>query len=174
MFFMSVDPNMLSLVLYPDPILKLVAKEVDPADENVQAVAKKMVEIMTKQNGVGLAAPQVGLPWRLFVTLDPENEGGGIAWLNPTLEVIHEEQETDEEGCLSLPEIRGGVRRPIGIRISGFGMDGKPMTHESDEFMARVWQHENDHLDGILIIEKMSPMDRLVNRRLIRELERAR
>lgn len=174
MFFMSVDPNTLALVLYPDPILKKKAEEIDPADANVQAVAKKMVEIMLLQNGVGLAAPQVGLPWRLFVTLDPENEGNGVAWLNPKLEVCNDEHETDEEGCLSLPEIRGGIRRPVGIRISGFGLDGKPSTAESDAFIARVWQHENDHLDGVLIIEKMSTMDRLVNRRLIRDLERAR
>jgi len=174
MFFMSVDPNTLTLVFYPDPILKQIAEEIDPADEAVQAVARKMVEIMLLENGVGLAAPQVGLPWRMFVTRDPENEEAGVAWINPKLEVTCDEVDTDEEGCLSLPEIRGGVRRPRGIHISGFGIDGEPTTQKSDQFLARIWQHENDHLDGILIIEKMSAMDRLVNRRLIRDLERAR
>jgi peptide deformylase len=174
MFFMSVNPNTLALVFYPDPILKQTAKEVDPSDETVQAVARKMVEIMLSENGVGLAAPQVGLPWRIFVTRDPEKEDAGVAWINPKLEITCDEVDTDEEGCLSLPEIRGGIRRPIGVQISGFGIEGEPATQKSDQFIARIWQHENDHLDGILIIEKMSTMDRLVNRRLIRDLERYR
>lgn len=174
MFFMSVDPNSLALVFYPDPVLKQLAEEIDPTDETVQAVARKMVEIMLAENGVGLAAPQVGLPWRIFVTRDPENEDAGVVWLNPKLEIIRDELESDEEGCLSLPEIRGDVRRPIGIQITGFDIEGKPAMQKSDQFIARIWQHENDHLDGILIIEKMSSMDRLVNRRRIRDLERAR
>ena len=174
MFLMSVDPNTLILVFYPDLILKKIAEEVDPKDKNVQAVARKMVEIMIEENGVGLAAPQVGLSWRLFVTRDPEDECGGIAWLNPRLEVICNETEVDEEGCLSLPLIKGGVRRPLGIKISGYDIDGKESTAQSDAFIARIWQHENDHLNGELITEKMSAMDRLVNRRLIRDLERAK
>ena len=78
-----------------------------------------------------------------------------------------------EEGCLSLPEIRGNVRRPVGIKITGWNALGEPAEMTSEEFIARVWQHENDHLDGILIIDKMSAMDRLVNRRAIRDLERS-
>jgi peptide deformylase len=151
-----------------------MGEEVDPSDPTVQAVARKMVEIMLEFNGVGLAAPQVGLAWRLFVTRDPDNEEGGIAWINPVIDLLCDEVESDEEGCLSLPEIRGDIRRSINIRISGPDIDGNHSSQESDGFMARVWQHENDHLDGILIIDKMSKMDKLVNRRLIRNLERAR
>ncbi len=151
-----------------------MGEEVDPSDPTVQAVARKMVEIMLEFNGVGLAAPQVGLAWRLFVTRDPDNEDGGIAWINPVIDLLCDEVESDEEGCLSLPEIRGDIRRSINIRISGHDIDGNHSSQESDGFMARVWQHENDHLDGILIIDKMSKMDKLVNRRLIRNLERAR
>ena len=151
-----------------------MGEEVDPSDPTVQAVARKMVEIMLEFNGVGLAAPQVGLAWRLFVTRDPDNEEGGIAWINPVIDLLCDEVESDEEGCLSLPEIRGDIRRSINIRISGHDIDGNNSSQESDGFMARVWQHENDHLDGILIIDKMSKMDKLVNRRLIRNLERAR
>ncbi len=174
MFGMSVDPKSLMLILHPDPILRKKAQEVEPTDETVLAVAKRMIEIMVEHNGVGLAAPQVGLPWRLFVTRDPENEDGAVAWINPKIEVTSEEVISDEEGCLSLPDIRGEVRRPVGVQISGYGLDGKPVTTQSDAFIARVWQHENDHLDGILIIDKMSTMDKLVNRRLIRNLERGR
>jgi len=171
---MSVDPQSLSLIYHPNPVLRQMGEEVDPSDPTVQAVARKMVEIMLEFNGVGLAAPQVGLAWRLFVTRDPDNEDGGIAWINPVIDLLCDEVESDEEGCLSLPEIRGDIRRSINIRISGHDIDGNHSSQESDGFMARVWQHENDHLDGILIIDKMSKMDKLVNRRLIRNLERAR
>jgi len=150
-------------------------QEVDPTDETVQAVARRMIEIMFEHRGVGLAAPQVGLPWRIFVTRhpnNPDNEESGLVWMNPVLDVIDGSVESEEEGCLSLPEIRGEIKRPLAIRISGHDVNGKPISAESDELTARIWQHENDHLDGVLIIDKMSAMDRLVNRKLIRDLER--
>ncbi len=172
MIFMSVDPHSLTLHIYPSPILMERGSEVDPTNQNVQEVATRMVEMMFEHNGVGLAAPQVGLPWRIFVTRDPEDEESAHVWMNPVLEVIESPIQSDEEGCLSLPEIRGEIKRPTAIRISGHDVDGKPRTEESDEFIARIWQHENDHLNGILIIDKMSVMDRLVNRKLIRDLER--
>ncbi len=170
---MSVDTQSLNLVLYPDPILKQRALEVDASDANVQAVAQRMIELMFDYEGVGLAAPQIGLPWRLFVTRDPNLENAGIAWINPSLEIIASEVVIAEEGCLSLPEIRCDVRRPLGIRISGWNEHGKQALQESEEFIARVWQHENDHLDGILLTDKMSAMDRLVNRKVIKNLEKA-
>lgn len=173
MLLMSVDTQSLSLLIFPSPILLQRASEVDASDRNVQEVARRMIEMMFEQNGVGLAAPQVGLSWRLFVTRNPEDKESGVAWMNPTLEVTSTDDDIEEEGCLSLPEIRGDVRRPTGIQISGFDVNGDPAQESSDEFIARVWQHENDHLDGILIINKMSSMDRLINRRLIRNLERA-
>jgi peptide deformylase len=151
------------------------AQEVDSTDETVQAVARRMIEIMFEHRGVGLAAPQVGLPWRIFVTRhpnNPDNEESGLVWMNPVLDVIDGSVESEEEGCLSLPEIRGEIKRSLAIRISGHDVNGKPISAESDELIARIWQHENDHLDGVLIIDKMSAMDRLVNRKLIRDLER--
>jgi len=170
---MTIDVSTLSIVYYPNDILRQKASDVDPNDAIVQEVARRMVELMFEHSGVGLAAPQVGLPWRLFVTQDLDNEGEGIVWMNPVLETIEDTSEFEEEGCLSLPEIRAGIRRPIGIRISGFDDEGQAHTCESNDFIARVWQHEYDHLDGVLIIDKMSAMDRLVNRKLIKHLERS-
>lgn len=170
---MSVDPISISLTYYPDQILREKAIEVDVADQNVHKVATRMIEMMFEHEGVGLAAPQVGLPWRLFVTRDPENEDNGVVWLNPTLHITCDELEAEEEGCLSIPDIRCDVKRPIGIRISGWDATGAPIEMESDQFIARIWQHENDHLDGILILDKMNAMDRIVNRRQIKYLERA-
>jgi peptide deformylase len=170
---MQVDPQTLSLVFYPSMVLRKKAQEVDPSDSNVQAVAIRMMELMHEHEGAGLAAPQVGLEWRLFVTRDPEDPDKAIAWINPTIEVVNAEVESLEEGCLSLPDILGNVRRSAGIKITGWNAKGEKTEMESDAFIARVWQHENDHLDGILIIDKMSAMDRLVNRRAIKKMERS-
>ena len=170
---MTVDPHTLALILHPAEVLRDKASEVDPADPNVQAVAKRMISLMVEHEGAGLAAPQVGLSWRLFVTRNPEDVDEALVWVNPTLEIVNAEVESSEEGCLSLPEIRGNVRRPVGIKLTGWNALGEPAEMTSEDFIARVWQHENDHLDGILIIDKMSAMDRLVNRRAIRELERS-
>ena len=170
---MTVDPHTLALILHPSEVLRDKASEVDPADPNVQAVAKRMISLMVEHEGAGLAAPQVGLSWRLFVTRNPEDVDEALVWVNPTLEIVNAEVESSEEGCLSLPEIRGNVRRPVGIKLTGWNALGEPAEMTSEDFIARVWQHENDHLDGILIIDKMSAMDRLVNRRAIRELERS-
>jgi peptide deformylase len=170
---MSVDPQSLSLVLHPAAVLKDVAKTVDPTDENVRAVAQRMIQIMREYRGAGLAAPQVGISWRLFVTHDPDDPERAFAWINPTLETVGDEVAIEDEGCLSIPEVRGNIRRHVSIRITGFDMTGNPAEKTSDEMIARVWQHENDHLDGVLIIDKMTAMDRLINRRRIRDLERA-
>ena len=89
-------------------------------------------------------------------------------------EILEEHGDIEiEEGCLSIPEVRGNIRRAVSIRITGFDIQGNPAEETSDDLIARVWQHENDHLDGVLIIDKMTAMDRLVNRRKIRDLERA-
>jgi peptide deformylase len=170
---MTVDPLTLTLVFHPADVLRQKAEPVDPASAHVQAVARRMMDLMVEHEGAGLAAPQIGLPWRLFVTRDPDNVENAIAWINPTLEVLSSEIESAEEGCLSLPEILGHVRRSVEIKITGWDGSGQPAEMISSEFIARVWQHEYDHLNGVLIIDKMSAMDRLVNRRAIRNLERS-
>ncbi|MDP7008656.1 MAG: peptide deformylase [Phycisphaerales bacterium] len=169
---MHVDPHTLALVLHPAEILRKKAEPVNPSDPQVQAVAARMMELMRVHEGAGLAAPQVGVPWRLFVTRDPEDPQKAVAWMNPTLEIVNPTIESEEEGCLSLPDIRAEIKRPVGIKISGWNASGEPVEQASEAFVARVWQHENDHLDGILIIDKMSAMDRLVNRRALKYLER--
>lgn len=168
---MPVDPRTLTLLLHPNDMLRQKADSVDPSDSEVHAVARRLMELMVQHEGAGLAAPQVGLPWRIFVTRDPENSDNAIAWINPALEIVTPELITEEEGCLSLPHVLGNVCRPVGIKITGWNVDGEPSQMTSEDHLARVWQHEYDHLEGILIIDKMSAMDRLVNRRAIRTLE---
>jgi peptide deformylase len=154
-------------------VLRQRAEPVDPGDAGVQAVARRMIELMHEARGVGLAAPQVGLAWRLFVANVTGEPGEDRVFMNPELFDPAEELETRSEGCLSLPKLTCEVRRPIAIRIRATGLDGELFELQSDGLPARVWQHENDHLDGVLIIDKQSRMDRLANRRALKELEAA-
>jgi peptide deformylase len=144
-----------------------------------------MIELMHEAEGIGLAAPQVGLPIRMFVVYVPEAEDRSseddpptaipepMVFINPVLTDPSSDLTPLEEGCLSLPEIRGDVRRPSQITISATDLDGNPITMRTDGLLARCIQHENDHLDGVLIIDKFTHTSRLKNRASIRRLEKA-
>jgi len=167
----SIDPTSLQIVVYPDPILTTPAHAVDVIDPTVEAVAERMLQLMHKKDGAGLAAPQVGLPWRMFVTHDPDIDGGGFVWINPSVTAVDPRETTEEEGCLSLPGIHIQVRRPQHARLEATTLTGQSVTTESQEWIARVWQHEFDHINGRLIIDRMSTMDRLANRKAIKSLQ---
>jgi len=167
---MAVDAKHLRILHFPDPALRTRAQPVAEIDDNVRAVVDRMFELMREAEGVGLAAPQVGLPWRVFVTAAREGHPERI-YVNPRLSNPAAEPEVAEEGCLSLPNIRVEVRRPKAITVTAQDLEGNEFTVRDEEFLARVWQHEFDHLEGILIIDRMSPMDRLANRKALRDLK---
>ncbi len=173
--FVQIDPNVLEILPYPAEVLKRKAEPVPEVTDQVRAVAARMLALMHEAEGVGLAAPQVGVPWRLFVTRHPEDRGadGGCVFVNPEIEVLDASPVEDIEGCLSLPGIEVTVRRPASVRIRAATLDGESIDIIREDHFARVYQHETDHLDGVLIIDRMTTMDRLRNRRAIRELERA-
>ncbi len=156
---MSVNTGQLTIVQYPDPVLRERAKAVGKIDDRVRAVAKKMIELMQGVKGVGLAAPQVGLGWRMFVT-DVPDEGEPKVYINPSLTNLGKSQDTYEEGCLSLPGIHVDIRRPTSATIHAQDLEGNPVVVSSDAFAARVWQHEMDHLNGVLIIDALSAAER--------------
>lgn len=168
---MPVDLANLRILHHPEPVLRQKARPVDPADPEVRSVAERMIELMHEAPGVGLAAPQVGLPWRLFVANWTGDPGDDHAFVNPELCDFSAETESEDEGCLSLPEIRVEVRRPVAVTIRAIGRSGEPVEHTADGFAARVWQHEFDHLEGVLILDRMTRLDRLANRRAIADLE---
>lgn len=170
---MSQLPEVLYLRHYPDPALRQKAEPIREITDEVGAVARRMIELMHEHRGVGLAGPQLGVPWRLFVanpTAEPDQDR---VFINPVLSQPTRQTEGREEGCLSLPYITGEVTRPVGITIEALDVHGQPFQLRSDELPARIWQHECDHLDGILIIDRMPPMDRTANKRALRELEQA-
>jgi peptide deformylase len=164
------EPANLNLVLYPEPKLKAVAKDVQQFDDWLVAVVERMKDLMVEHKGVGLAAPQVGLSLRIFVASPSGKREEAVAFINPTLTDEHGSEE-GEEGCLSLPDIRVKVPRFKSLRIEALDPQGKPFSQSLEDFPARIAQHENDHLDGILLLDRMSPMAKLANRRKIKELE---
>ncbi|MBT8485475.1 MAG: peptide deformylase [Phycisphaerales bacterium] len=170
---MSVDAAQLRIVTYPAASLRERGVAVDADSEEVRIVARRMIDLMHEANGVGLAAPQVGLAWRLFVTNGGEVDPVDRVFINPELELGRGELVTAEEGCLSLPDIHVNVRRPDAARIRAIDLDGKAFTMDGEGMLARIWQHEFDHLNAVLIVDRMSPMDRLTTRRALKELESA-
>ncbi len=167
---MGIAAATLQVLHYPAPQLRSRAEPIQKIDASVEAVAVRMIELMRQANGLGLAAPQVGLPWRMFVTSGQE-DGPDHVYINPTLTIVDAELVLREEGCLSLPDINIELRRPRAATINARDLAGKQFELTDYELLARVWQHELDHLDGILIIDKMSPMDRIATRKILKELE---
>jgi peptide deformylase len=164
------DPIALDLVIYPHPKLKAVAKEVPQFDDWLAAVVERMKDLMVLHKGVGLAAPQVGLSLRIFIAAGSGKREDIRVYINPMLDDEHGSEE-GEEGCLSLPDIRINVPRFKTLRIEALDVQGKPFSENLADFHARVVQHENDHLDGILLLDRMSPMAKLAHRKKIKELE---
>ena len=169
---MTVSTDKLQIVWYPDPALRRRAARVQRIDENVRAVAQRMLELMREAGGVGLAGPQVGLNWRIFVANITGEPADARVFINPVLRDPTRRTEPHEEGCLSLPHVTGEVTRPLGITIEAFDEHGRSVSLTAEGLEARVWQHEHDHLDGVLIIDRMPRADRMANRRALLELER--
>ncbi len=163
----------LSLVRrFGDPILKSRATEVDRFDDGLRAQVARMAGLMADALGVGLAAPQVGLAQRLLVyRVGPE--APVIALVNPQVEWTSSERETMEEGCLSIPTVHVDVERPVHVRVRARDEIGEGRLVEASGLEARVIQHELDHLDGVLILDRTSRDQRKEAVRAMREAERA-
>ena len=137
---------------YPDVALRMKAHDVTEYDEELVALVERMQILMKDAQGVGLAATQLGMLRRVFV-FDPDDTGPK-AVVNPRLLDASDEQETDEEGCLSLRDVRVPVERPIRVTLEGKDPAGEDVRHELEGLAARVVQHEVDHLDGVLILDR--------------------
>ncbi len=163
------DPEKLQMVFYPDPLLKKVCAPVERFDESLQRFAAGMIDLMRREEGVGLAAPQVGVLIRLFVCRVPGQADDSRVYVNPSLAELTGAAEM-EEGCLSIPSVNVTMRRATHAVIEAFGTDGRPIAETGTDLLARVWQHEADHLDGRLIVDNMSTSDEISNRRSLKQL----
>jgi peptide deformylase len=144
---------------FGDPVLRTPTVEVTAFDETLKDDVERMGAIMRDAAGVGLAAPQIGSLRRLMV-LRPEGDGPVVALCNPHIVWRSDEEDVAEEGCLSLGEITVEVSRPVAIRVEAQDLAGKPLLLEPEGFEARVIQHEVDHLDGVLILDRTTPEQR--------------
>ena len=160
---MSVQP----IRLFGDPVLRTRAEPVTDFDKELRTLVKDLSETMMDAPGAGLAAPQIGVGLRVF-TYYVDGELGHL--VNPDLD-LSEEQQDGDEGCLSLPGLAFDTKRALRVVAKGWDQHGEPVTIEGSELLARAIQHETDHLDGILFIDRMDREQRKLALKAIREAE---
>ncbi len=162
-----------ALTLYPSPILRRTATPVTDFDAGLERTVAAMLELMFTSKGVGLAAPQVGLDRRILVYNpegDPEQPEANRILINPVIVSRDGDKSLYEEGCLSFPGIYAEIERPDRCTVEAYDIKGNRFEQEFSGFESRVVQHEYDHLEGILLVDRMSPADKLKNRAALAEL----
>jgi peptide deformylase len=155
-----------SIRLYGDPVLRQATGDISQIDGNLKQLADDMIETMYAAPGVGLAAPQIGVQKRMFVYDAGE---GPLTVINPKITESSGEW-TFDEGCLSVPGLSWSIVRPREIHVEGIDIDGNEIVIEAEEYLARVFQHEIDHLDGVLLIERLDPDQRKQAMRTLRQM----
>lgn len=144
------------IVKYPDPVLFEVAKPVERPVAATRSLVERMKEAMTRDHGVGLAAPQLGVLERVIVYRLPEESAPFRVVVNPKI-ISRKGEQIGQEGCLSIPFLQGDVKRAGEVIVKGIDLLGRPFKRRAADFEARIIQHEVDHLDGILFVEKADP-----------------
>jgi len=155
------------LRMFGDPALRQQTKIVTVFDARLEKLAKVMLEVMRREEGVGLAAPQIGVVSRVMVWRDPEHEDEEYVFVNPEIVAYSEERTTASEGCLSVPGCSVEVERCDAVTVKAEDLGGNPLELKAEGIVARIMQHEVDHLDGRLILDRASPEER---RRVLKEL----
>lgn len=158
---------LLPIRYYGDPILRKKCRKIEEITPQIRALAADMIETCDANNGIGLAAPQVGVDLALFVVRNYIDEESGKVtlsepqvYINPQISFVSKESCVEEEGCLSIPGIRGKVSRPVSIIIEAIDLEGRAFREEISGYNARVRLHENDHLNGVLYVDRLDPLDK--------------
>lgn len=168
----------MEILLYPDPFLTKRSRPVTAAEFtagsadgwNIEELVARMKATLAEEKGLGLAATQVGVGLRLFLAHVEAENIGPLAIFNPVVSDVHG-TVVEDEGCLSLPGIRAKVKRHAELKLTGADIKGQPLSFDARDLFARVCQHETDHLDGILFINRLGMTGRLLIRRQLAELE---
>ncbi|HEY2881128.1 MAG TPA: peptide deformylase [Pirellulales bacterium] len=164
--------NDLKIIQYPHPTLRHASKPLKRVDQELRDIVAQMFELMYAAKGIGLAANQVDLPYRFFIVnleSDP-SKGEEMVFINPVLS-RRKGMEEAEEGCLSLPGLYANVKRPAKVTIDAFDLNGQPIHLEAEGLLARAVQHETDHLDGKLFIDRLATAAELQVRETVQEFE---
>lgn len=168
------------IVLMGDPVLRREADEVTVFDDGLRALVRDMFETMYHADGIGLAAPQIGVSRRIIVVdiRRPDDEAEGeperVALINPVVTEESRETYKQSEGCLSIPGLEEVVERPMWVRVEGQDVDGNDIVIEADDLFGRALQHEIDHIDGVLFVDRVSALKRRMLLKKWKKLEAER
>ena len=165
-----IDIEKCRITHYPDAVLAKRAQPVEKIDDNIRQLVEKMTDIMLKNKGIGLAAPQAGVPLRLFIISLDATSQNVRAYINPTVTPTSDEFDSAEEGCLSVPGIYTKIRRYKKCKVTATDLNGNEFTEEADGLYARCLQHESDHVDGITIADRMPSTARIAHRKQLKKL----
>ena len=168
---MQIDVEKCKITHYPAEVLAGRAQPVREIDDSIRKLVEKMTDIMLENKGIGLAAPQAGIPLRLFiVSLDATRESVRV-YINPTVTATTREFDSVEEGCLSVPGIYTKIRRYKKCRVTATDLDGNEFTEEAEGLYARCLQHEYDHLEGMTIAGRMNSAAKIAHRKQLKKLK---
>lgn len=158
--------------VYGDPVLREKARAIPQIDDELRALATDMLDTLEEAEGVGLAGPQVGAAQRIIVVHPPPSESGDrdepTVYVNPEVVETTGPSETAEEGCLSIPGIYELVKRPRHVRVKALGIDGQELDFAAEGMLGRIFQHEIDHLNGVLFVDRIGPMRRALLKKQLR------
>jgi len=166
-----IDIEKCQITHYPAKVLGGRAQPVEKIDDNIRQLVKKMTDIMLEHKGIGLAAPQVGVPLRLFITSLDGTRDAVKVYINPTVAAATEQLQPIEEGCLSVPNVYTKIRRYKKCTVTATDLDGNEFTEEAEGLYARCLQHEYDHIEGMTIIERMGSTAKIAHRKQLKKLE---
>jgi len=164
-----VDVDKCEITFYPARVLSKRAQPVEKIDESIRRLVEKMTDIMIERKGVGLAAPQAGVPLRLFIISLTGTRDNVRAYVNPTV-TPHGDLDEAEEGCLSVPGVWAKIRRYKKATITATDLEGKEFTEETEGLHARALQHEYDHIEGTVIVNRMGSAAKIAHRRQLKKL----
>lgn len=155
---------------FPAPVLGKKAQPIETIDDSIRTLAERMKDLMVEHNGVGLAGPQAGVNLRIFVVSTDGTKENARVYINPKIEISGGLADV-EEGCLSLPGIWGKIKRYKKCTVTATDLNGREFTEEGEGLLARAFQHEYDHLEGIMIKDRLSTAAKLRARKRLKELE---
>jgi len=166
------DLEKLAVIRYPDPLLKKPSVEITEVDSFLDELVCRMAELMEQERGMGLAGPQVGLNYRIVIGNPTMEPGKYEVLINPVI-LKREGRLIGQEGCLSVPGVFANVKRAERVVVRAMRPSGETVEFEAEGLPARLWQHEIDHLDGALFVDRLSTAARILIRNSLKELERA-
>ncbi|OHB63714.1 MAG: peptide deformylase [Planctomycetes bacterium RBG_13_60_9] len=165
----EIDVDKCRITYYPTQVLRGRAAPVEKVDENIRRLVDKMKDVLVERKGIGLAAPQIGVPLRLFIVSLSGTRDDARAYVNPTV-TPHGDLDEAEEGCLSVPGVWAKIRRYKKATVTATDLEGNQFTEEAEGLYARCLQHEYDHIEGTVIVNRMGTAARIAHRRQLKKL----